>query len=414
MALLETVFPAGEIINPSRLLIQKDGKFLVSAIGGGDSFSVYRFDTSGSLDPTFGTVGIAQTTITYLNQTSGAVVWAYGLADQPADNKIVVVGDADFNGKVDFASARFDADGTVDLSFGTGGTVITPFTSGTIDSARQVAIETDGSIVVAGSIDFRPGIVHYDANGNLDTSFANGNGYFTTDQASFGTSGLVIQNDGGIVTTINTAINGASMAVLRLTKAGLLDSSFGGAGIVTTIVGKFSYGADLALQPDGKIMVLGGYSDTLDGTENHLVLVRYNPNGRLDQTFYGSGGVDTTTLGEEDRPGWLALQGDGKIVVGADSITGNSLASNSGTYLLRFQGDAAPTLLTNTSNIGVTSPSNFVSFNGTSLFGRGRWSERLRLMEDGRHVRRHNLSHERVRLGPGPTDGRQGQALLHH
>ncbi len=166
-----------------------------------------------------------------------------------------------------FLSANFyGAPGDLDLSFGSGGKVITPVGS-SYDYAYSVAIQADGKIVAAG----------YSDNGaNYD------------------------------------------FAVVRYNTDGTLDTSFGGTGKVVTAVGNFGSGASsVAIQADGKIVVAGS---SYNGANDDFAVVRYNTNGSLDTSFNGTGKVTTPIGSDDDYANSVAIQADGKIVVAGSSI----------------------------------------------------------------------------------------------
>src|SRR5262249_43668495 len=160
------------------------------------------------------------------------------------DGKVVAVGDATVikggNTYNEFAVARFNLNGTLDSTFGSGGTgevttILTTLQQG--GAARAVAIQPDGKIVAAGYAGSGAfSVVRYNANGSLDTSFgANATGIVLTtivrntlDQAY----SLGLQPDGKIVVAGN--VGSTEIAVVRYTTGGLLDTSFGAGGKVTT------------------------------------------------------------------------------------------------------------------------------------------------------------------------------------
>jgi uncharacterized delta-60 repeat protein/uncharacterized repeat protein (TIGR01451 family) len=151
---------------------------------------------SGDLDPTFGTGGKVTTDF------AGSNAGANGVALQ-ADGKIVAAGFADSGSGSDFALARYNPDGSLDASFGTGGKVTTDFAGGS-DSAFGVALQADGKIVAAGFADSGSrgdfALARYNPDGSLDASFGTG-GKVTTDFAGSGDEafGVALQADGKIV-----------------------------------------------------------------------------------------------------------------------------------------------------------------------------------------------------------------------
>ena len=299
------------------IAIQADGRMVAvgTSLGRRPRFAVVRYDTDGTLDPTFGREGRAVTNFANGDEQGQA------LAIQ-ADGKIVIGGqvawtDSDW----DFALARYSPDGTLDPTFGGEGKVTTSF-SRRRDIAYGVAVQADGKIVVAGSSggggDSRFALARYNTDGTLDTTFG-GDGRITTDfiqGIDYGVSAadaLAIQSDGKIVAA-GTAGNRPALA--RYNTDGTLDPTFGGDGEVMlpvnccpVFVGIF----DATVQPDGRIVTAGERFECFmaQDCERNPMLVRYNTDGTLDTTF-GSGGIALGLCGSTNA---LALQVDGRIVV---------------------------------------------------------------------------------------------------
>ena len=208
------------------------------------------------------------------------------------------------------------AAGDLDPGFGIGGKVMTDFAGPTRNSGEGVAVQADGKLVVVGGI----GVARYNTDGSLDTTFGTG-GRVTVGIIGGGTGlyAVAVQSDGKVV-----AAGGASNAgtrqdfcLMRLNGDGSLDTTFGAGGEVTTDVGSGDddFGHAVAIQPDGKI-VAAGSSGLLCRHGTDFALVRYNADGSLDTTF-GTGGKVTTDffgIGKSDYACGVALQTDGKIV----------------------------------------------------------------------------------------------------
>ncbi len=168
------------------------------------------------------------------------------------------------------------------------------------------------------------------APGDLDVTFSV-DGKQTTD---FGGSDLAsavaVQADGKLVVAGSSDGN---FALARYAVDGALDPSFSGDGLVTTDLGGTDDGQGVVIQTDGKIVVAGG-------SEENFALARYTTGGGLDPSFSGDG-VQTTDFGLEDRATAVALQADGRIVVGG--IAGDDFAlaryTTGGTLDPSFSGD---------------------------------------------------------------------------
>jgi uncharacterized delta-60 repeat protein len=270
---------------------------------------------SGDLDLTFDTDGMVTTDF-------GDIDGGYAVVIQP-DGKIVVAGDTGFGLASDFAVARYDDDGSLDTTFSSDGKVITDFGTD-YDRGKAIALQPDGKIVVAGDTGFGLAsdfaVARYNSDdGSLDTTF-DGDGKVTTDFGGSNDEGraIVVQPDGKIV-VMGTAFIGDSLdfAIARYNVDGSLDTTFGGDGKVTTdFAGGSDAGNGVALQPDGKIVGVGKAATSSFGD---FALARYNPDGSLDTTF-GSGGKVTTDFGNNESGNAVALQPDGKIAVVGNAL----------------------------------------------------------------------------------------------
>lgn len=307
--------------------IQRDGKIVVageSSLPSGDlAVALVRYNTDGTLDATFGSAGIA------FEQGARGRAWDAAIL---SDGRIVVAGDAfvensttDFG---DFLLARYTANGTLDLSFGSGGSVVTDINART-DLARNLVVQPNGALVVSGDPPGtgptrRTGVARYTANGALDASFGTG-GKLEIPRALVG-RGLALQSDGrfvlvGSATVLNMQNDFSHFAVVRLNADGTFDNTFGANGITaTSITGLTDVAHAVALQADGRIVVAG---------EGNLVnpnfaLARYNTDGKLDTTFAVDGKLVVDFFGLEDRAENVALQADGKIVAGGLAVDGTN------------------------------------------------------------------------------------------
>jgi uncharacterized delta-60 repeat protein len=211
--------------------------------------------------------------------------------------------------------------------------IVTTALSTAADTAQDVLVQPDGKILVAGSgyslgVSNNPviALIRYNADGTLDSTFSD-DGIVMTKIGNYGDGGkgLALQSDGKIlVVGSHSTSSSPDIAVLRYNPDGVLDSSFGVGGIVTTAVGTGTdFGQDIVIQPNGKILV-AGYSDTTPSDFIYnFALVRYNTDGSLDSTFSGDGKLTTAIGSFSDFTGSLTLQSDDKILVAGVSYNGS-------------------------------------------------------------------------------------------
>ena len=319
--------------------LQPDGKIVVAGNAGGD-FALARYHADGSLDGTFGVGGKV------LSDFAGSFDAAQGVAVQ-ADGSIVAAGLAFVGFTTDFALARYNPDGTPDAGFGSGGQILTDFGGAegeNGDSASDVAIGSDGKIVAAGNAHDNGssggsggfGLARYETDGSLDASFGSG-GLAVTDFAPGRDSAfsVLLQPDGKVVAVglAPECTSPCDVALARYSSDGSLDGTFGTGGKVQSDFGGYEIGNDAALQPDGKIVVAGNAGGSLGSSRDHF-LARYNPDGSLD-TGFGIGGEVRHDFGGTDYATAVALQPDGKVVVGG-RVDGSSFT------LLRYLSGPAP------------------------------------------------------------------------
>ena len=314
--------------------LQGDGKIVVAGYsfkaGGGQCFTVLRYTADGSLDTSFADSGKVTTNVGTKYASAESVTIQ-------SDGKIVVAGDS-FNasGNNDFAVVRYNANGTLDMSFNETGKATADF--GAHDYGRSVAVHGDGRIVVTGyttkSYESKKecALSCFKANGSLDTTF-NGTGEVTTNFGGDGNAegrSVAVQTDGKIVVIgYATAGNTEEFALARYNADGTLDTSFGDSGQVMTDVGiSGSNATGVALQKDGKIVVVG-YAVNNSGTNYDFACVRYNTDGKVDQSF-GDGGKVMTSVGQGDgKANSVAVQSDGKIIVAGSVYFGDVTVAGS-------------------------------------------------------------------------------------
>ncbi len=314
------------------IALQQDGKIVVAGMAPGQTFGVARFNSNGSLDTDFNTIGTATTRIGNENNPS----YRSSVAIQ-TDGKIVVAGNVNDqdSGKQLFGVARFNADGSLDTNFGAGsgttipGTVVvTSLVDYEIISNVNVALQQpNGKIVLAAVESNEKGVLiaRLTAGGLLDTSFGKEGIVILENLAMFPDGlapGLAIQNDGKIVvcgSTLSEEGDVPSLTVARLNSDGTEDSTFNGTGRTsTTIDNESSVGFAVTIQPNGKIVASGAAVD-METDYGAFGVARFNPNGTLDTSFNPDGvqpGTATAKIGATDYAFGVALQADGKIVLG--------------------------------------------------------------------------------------------------
>lgn len=263
--------------------VQSDGKIIAAGASGlgqgpyGD-FQLVRYETDGSLDPTFGAGGVVTT------DSGGANDNVSGMIVQP-DGKILIGGLSDDAGTgEDSALVRYDADGSLDSDFGSGGMVQISH-SPSHDHVEDVALQPDGKIVTAGMyydlLTAQPQhivLTRHHPDGTLDASFGDGGIVKTIYDVQNQDAALAValQEDGKIVVAGQTGSPGPfDFIVLRYDTNGDLDAGFGSAGVVVTDFGGNETARSLFIQPDQKIVV-GGYAN---GGSLGIRIARYEANG---------------------------------------------------------------------------------------------------------------------------------------
>ncbi|MBK7946932.1 MAG: T9SS type A sorting domain-containing protein [Flavobacteriales bacterium] len=281
------------------------------------SMALARFMPDGTLDQSFGIGGQVITgfsTDPVLISDAAAAV-----AIQP-NGYVVVVGSSFQNGVgYRFVVARYDPDGELDPNFGTGGIQVNALLNG--GGFGSVAILDDGYIVACGAVTEAPSnnmfvVARYTPFGALDPTF-DGDGFATIDiTPDDDDASALVMEPGGTILVAGNCGGGAdrNIALVRLAQNGSLDPSLDGDGIVVTALSTGDDAAtSVAIQPaDGKILVAGA---TTSMPFVFLVVLRYDFDGALDNTFAGDGIFQSPHPGI-NLAGGMALAPDGRIVVG--------------------------------------------------------------------------------------------------
>ncbi len=327
----------GGMAQARSVVIQEDGKivtagFVLTNTSGDSNISILRYDSNGSLDSSFGNAGTAMGTMGISSEARCVALQSDGKIIAAGQNKILRDGAYIYR----IVLVRFDQNGTIDTTFGDNGFVVTESETGTQAAANSIAVYDDDKIAVAGTTvdDFM--VVRYTSSGLLDTSFGE-NGIVTTNVGGSVDMayGIVLQKDGKLVVSgEGGTCNSRDFIVVRYMDDGSLDTSFGANGIVTTDVGSQDFGGVVSLQKDGKIDVAGR---SWDGNIYTISLMQYNADGTLDSTF-GAGGIVITKLREYAEANAIAIQSDGKILLTGGSDDG----SNTDFALVRYDKNGIP------------------------------------------------------------------------
>jgi uncharacterized delta-60 repeat protein len=325
----------GRLTSGSSLVRQPDGRLVIAGTSGSNDannkVAVVRFNSNGSLDTSFGQGGKLTTPIGQgitLNSISAFLV------RQP-DGTLVAFSNGYRGPYTYFALLRYQSDGTLDPTFGHGGKVTTRINQLDYNPSALVLQPDGKLVAAAGTSSAQDKrsfvLVRYKPNGSLDRSFGRGGKLTatgTTDNDIY--EGLALLPHGELV-----AAGAGSYSALTLAaydKNGNSDISFGRHGKVTTVlsnVGSISYDGALIAAPDGKLLAAGeadlGKSPGTPGS----FIVRYNSHGRLDQSF-GRRGRVTTRFESGGLSEALLRQRDGKLVAagsgGASSVLEFALA----------------------------------------------------------------------------------------
>lgn len=402
------------------VVVQSDNKIVVACSNyqldkGNGNFNLVRYNPDGLLDTTFGGTGIVSTDFAGALDRVSQII----LESTSGGTKVLAVGYATKRSGKGIALARYNMNGSLDTTFGSGGMVFTQVSGKSNDSGNSVILDPAGRIVVggsssqgkSGSYTYANVLLRYNANGSLDTTFGSkgkvvgaygsytydgwgtleilgsGSNYkigvLGTDQGgsvvahfntngsrdtTFGSNGEVVltngggstfQPDGKIVGAYENTINGNDAVVaVRYNADGTPDSTFGTAGQVVTYTSSLFGGGQTITRVDavgidstGRIVVTGG-AIAIGASPWYSLLLRYSATGALDTSFGNNGAVLTLVNGSVGGNGQeytaLAFQPDGKIFVGGYVTVYEDPNTGSGTLNLDaaryFSDSAAPAI----------------------------------------------------------------------
>jgi uncharacterized delta-60 repeat protein len=310
----------------------------------GGVYVLARLQTDGTPDSSFNHTG-------YVSSISGpgsvfrGVIHSH-IALQP-DGKIVLGGQNDSSEAP--AIMRYRPDGTLDSSFGINGYVVDMRDQENPKTINAVALQPDGKILISGS--WVSGIINtptrrfityrFQANGSIDSTWG-GAGIVATefpDSWLSASNTLCLQPDGKIIAAgfaVAMQDTNAGFAMLRYLPTGALDTTFGTNGRLITDIkptgNAFAHKA--VLQPDGKIILAGSWGDT----NTTFALARYHTDGTPDSSWADNGRLITNIGGYNDEARAVAVQPDGKIVAAGWSI--DSAGHNHSAYAVtRYRGE---------------------------------------------------------------------------
>ncbi len=311
-------------------------------------FAVVRLNTNGTLDTTFGGgAGYVTTRLTPALQFGSN--WAASIALQ-TDGRIVVGGDlggVSLSGTIDgTAVVRYNANGSLDTTFGTGGIVVNTgiYDFFDVDFVRQiVAIDGSGRIDLGGesTVTSTMAVARYLANGTLDSTFGTGGVVdlpLPAGASQATAASLALQSTGKIVAYGPVKYSGAQdvPTLVRLNSDGSLDTSFGASGIYTE--SRMAGGTSMVIQPaDDKIVAVG--QGWVNGkSDGQFWVTRVLADGSAYDSTFGINGLTEANFNmATGGPTSVALDPGGKIVV-----TGGGLYSGNKNFTTsRFLGDSS-------------------------------------------------------------------------
>lgn len=320
------------------IVVQKSGKIVIAGTvehaGATDDrdrdVALVRFGADGKVDSTFGTDGVA-----IFDLSAGELVGTTYVADSQwglslfSDDKLLVTARQKATGRTDtdFVAMKLTADGAKDSSFGTGG-VFSLDIDNTSADPRGATILEGGAVVLSGyfrdkdSI-VRPMLAKLKPEGVLDTSFGKA-GVFSDIILASTTEAYGATLQGTSFVTIGygraTSTESLDWISLRVTSAGVLDKTFGKDGIVRVdVAGQNDNGRALTTLPDQRILAVGGGRTTSTNADAMILLL--GKDGAPETTF-GAGGYQLHDLGGPNDFFWAAEVSPKKDLVAIGGVRG--------------------------------------------------------------------------------------------
>ncbi|MES2649841.1 MAG: T9SS type A sorting domain-containing protein [Bacteroidota bacterium] len=300
---------------PTAAALQPDGKIVVGGSSDGFSnFMLARYNTNGTLDPTFGNGGIVISDIT----PSTDFLLSMAIT---TTGSIITAGNT--NGQ--FTLVAFTANGTLDDAFGNNAIVRTDF-NGMGSSINEITLQEDGKIVAAGFVNglsnYDFALARYHPDGSPDLSF-NVTGRTSSD---FGerdmATAVVVDKNGKIYAGGNSAdLSGFQhFRIARYNSDGSPDKTYNkGAGSLLASFGDSYNGINsIKLQVDGTLIAAG--FTNINPPYNDIALTHIYADGTIDNTFGNNGVLLADANRQNDECGFLLIQPDGQILTGGASI----------------------------------------------------------------------------------------------
>lgn len=313
---------------PAGIALQPDGKVVVAmeevdASSDGSStvnLVVTRLGANGALDTTFGGAG---------SFVGAPGFGARAMALRP-DGRIVVAGYEYVASADEFAVAQLGSNGALDTTFGTGG--IVHMVVGTPGDAATVLVQPDGKLLVGGwtlqtydgGANSGAAIARFNTDGTLDATFGTGGAA----RHSFGPAQsaviqTVLQSTGRIVAVVRLTAAAQRFVLLGYTSAGVLDATFGAGGITSTDFFGWDAPTGVVLLSGDRLVVAGNALGSDAGTAQVPAFARYTSAGALDTTFGAGGALFQPNPGQKGFTGRaIALDPLGRVVLSGNGYTG--------------------------------------------------------------------------------------------
>lgn len=295
-----------------RIAVLKNG--IVDMAGNYSDIPVGMMNADFSVDTTFGEGGICTVNVDYLDIPISVALQANGSLILFGETRKLDWGYE----KSEFFLCRLTPEGVLDLSFGQNGVVRPQVSPAVYDwhNSKNVVVQPDGKILIGGwvgksqspSFDRQFYLARFNTDGSEDLSFGTGGYVYTAVGSSCTMTRMVLAPDNRII-AVGTS-DFSQCAVARYTSGGQLDNSFSGDGKFTT---PYIAPVSVEVQPDGKILV-GGFDYSFQ--PEYVRLMRLTGSGVFDNTFSSDGKIEFDFVPMAyDQMEDIALQADGKILV---------------------------------------------------------------------------------------------------